>query len=271
MLIFVLQNKMSVQNLLILLEVVYYLFIISGLMLGAYLVYRRLVLFGYKKKKVRSFIATSYLLTIPTAYLSSRLANIFYYPYRLWDFNFFIEKTFYTKVHTFHAAIVLPIVIISVLTIAYHLNYKKTADTFFLYFPLVHAIGRTGCLFVGCCWGHNITINIGGNDFIFTNPVPLYAVFVNIILFLLLRWCYIRIYNFENLKNLSGSIMALYLGLYGIIRLAFEYTRKERLVAMGLTQEQIVMIGFIVISCTILMKIYKKNYVGFRSLKKGNF
>ena len=268
MLIFVLQNKMSAQDLLNLLDVVYYLFIVSGLLIGAYLVFKRLVFFGYNKRKAADFIVISYLLTIPAAYLSSRLANIFYYPYRLWDFNFFIEKTFYTKVHTFHAAIILPIIVISVLTIVYHFNYKKTADTFFLYFPLVHAIGRTGCLFVGCCWGHNITIPIFDSDYMITNPVPLYAIFVNIILFLFLRRCYNRIYNFENMKNLRGSIIALYLGLYGIIRLAFEYARKERIVAMGLTQAQMVMVGFIIISCMILIAIYKKNNADFLIMKR---
>ena len=265
MLIFILQNKMSVPDLLKLLDVVYYLFIASGLIVGAYLVYRRLVLFGYDKKKIRNFIVISFLATIPASYLSSRLANIFYYPYRLWDFNFFIKKTFYTTVHTYHAAIILPIIVISILTVVYHMNYKKTADTFFLYFPLVHAIGRTGCLFVGCCWGHNITINISGRDSMFTNPVPLYAVLINIMLFLFLRWRYNRIYNLDNVKDLSGLIVGLYLGIYGISRLAFEFIRKERIVAWGLTQAQIAMIVFIVISFMILIVIYKKNYVDLRS------
>ena len=99
----------------------------------------------------------------------------------------------------------------------------------------------------------------------FTNPVPLYAVLINIMLFLFLRWRYNRIYNLDNVKDLSGLIVGLYLGIYGISRLAFEFIRKERIVAWGLTQAQIAMIVFIVISFMILIVIYKKNYVDLRS------
>ena len=256
---------MSVPELIKLLDLVYYSFIVSGLLIGACLVYRRLGLFGYEKKRIRSFILISFIVTIPAGYLSSRLANIFYYSYKLWDINFFIEKTFYTKVHTYHASIVLPIIAISILAVVYHLNYNKTADTFFLYFPLVHAIGRTGCLLAGCCWGHNITLNISGESIIFTNPVPLYAIMINIILFLFLRSCYKRIYSLGTTKNFSGLIVALYLGLYGIIRLVFEFFRKERIVGWGLTQAQIAMVVFIMISFIIFIAIYKRDYAGEKS------
>ncbi len=258
MLIFVLQNRMSVPDLIRLLDVVYYFFIISALVAGAYLVYKRLVLFGYKKKTVSAFIFLSFIFTIPAAYLSSRLANIFYYSYKLWDFNFFIEKTFYTKVHTYHASIILPIILISILTVVYRLHYAKTADTFFLYFPLVHAIGRTGCLLAGCCWGKNITLNISGENIVFTNPVPLYAILVNIILFILLRWHYNKLYKYKkNNAGKSGSVVAMYLGLYGIIRFITELFRTEKIVVGSFTQAQIAMILFMITSVLIYVKIFK--------------
>ncbi|MCP4132712.1 MAG: prolipoprotein diacylglyceryl transferase [bacterium] len=260
MLALLLQNKMNVPSLLLLLNIVYYSFIVLALLICAYLVYQRLVSFEYKKKNIKKFIIVSFMLTIPAAYISSRLGNIFYYPVKLWDFNFFLEKTFFTNVHTFHASIVLPIIIILILAARFHLNYKKTADTFFLYFPLAHAIGRTGCLLVGCCWGHNITLTISGENIMFTNPVPLYAILVNITLFLFLRRCFNKVYSSDKLSKFSGSIIALYLGLYGIIRIIFESFRTERIVAGGFTQAQIAMMVCIFISLIISILIYYKNF-----------
>ena len=133
-------------------------------------------------------------------------------------------------------------------------------DTLALYIPLGHALGRVACFIVGCCWGRYVSFELFGIHFSFPNPVPLYTIFVNIIIFLFLRRIYENIYsNPATRARWRGSILAFYLMIYGITRIILEIFRKERNILFNLTQAQVVMMVCILAGLALFLIIkYKR-------------
>ncbi|MBW1899328.1 MAG: prolipoprotein diacylglyceryl transferase [Deltaproteobacteria bacterium] len=81
----------------------------------------------------------------------------------------------------------------------------------------------------------------------------IYAVIGNILLYLFLKRCFNRIYLKKNEKRRGGgTVAAFYLIGYGIMRFSLEMIRKEKIIAFGLTQAQVVMILFIMAGGLIL-------------------
>src|SRR5690242_11563977 len=107
----------------------------------------------------------------------------------------------------------------------------KTADVFAPGVALGHAIGRLGCFSAGCCWGLPTHLPWAVT---FTNPrayqlvgVPLglplhptqlYESLAELVIFAALYWRFVR-------PHRDGSIVSLYLVLYGIVRFLVEFVR----------------------------------------------
>ena len=158
----------------------------------------------------------------------------------------------------FHAAIILPAVITTLLAIIMRFRISEVWDICFLYMPLGHAIGRVACLLVGCCWGTTVSLSLFGQTYTFDNPVPLYSICCNISLFFILKSFFSWIYSREENRKYGGLVVSLYLILYGNVRLLLELLRTTKVVYLGLTQAQIVMIAFIVLGSLIFIVIMSK-------------
>jgi len=112
---------------------------------------------------------------------------------------------------------------------AQHLPVWTTADIFAPGLALGHGIGRLGCFAAGCCWGVSTYLPWSVT---FTNPeattgvplgVPLhptqlYEAFAEGIICLLLV-------RRMKAPHKTGSIIGLYLALYGLVRFAVEFVR----------------------------------------------
>ena len=124
--------------------------------------------------------------------------------------------------------------------------------------PLIHAIGRIGCLCAGCCYGMeysgfgSITFH---NSPLAPNNVPLFPMQIvesicNFIIFIII---------FITYKNFLGTYktLALYLILYSIVRFILEFFRGDliRGIYFSLSTSQwISIILFIVGTCIFLHK-----------------
>ena len=107
----------------------------------------------------------------------------------------------------------------------------KTMDVFAPGLALGHAIGRLGCFSAGCCWGLETRLPWA---VVFTNPrakelvgVPLgtplhptqlYESLSELAIFALLYWRFLR-------PHRDGSVISLYLVLYGMARFLVEFVR----------------------------------------------
>ena len=107
----------------------------------------------------------------------------------------------------------------------------KTADAFAPGLALGHAIGRLGCFSAGCCWGVTTHLpwavtftNSRAHDLVGVplgvplHPTQLYESLGELIIFTGLYWGFLR-------PHRDGSVVSLYLVLYGTLRFLVEFVR----------------------------------------------
>jgi phosphatidylglycerol:prolipoprotein diacylglycerol transferase len=107
----------------------------------------------------------------------------------------------------------------------------KTADVFAPGLALGHAIGRLGCFSAGCCWGLPTRLpwavtftNPRARDLVGVplgvslHPTQLYESIGDLVIFALLYRQFLR-------PHRDGSVVSLYLILYGLLRFLVEFVR----------------------------------------------
>jgi phosphatidylglycerol:prolipoprotein diacylglycerol transferase len=214
---------------------------------------RKLAQMGYTKKKIKKYIILSILISIPTGFFSSRAVGMFYYPIDQWSLKFLLQNALASNIHTFHGSLILPLFLCCIFGLLFKFRLWHILDTIFLYIPLAHAIGRVSCLLVGCCWGRHVTLDLLGYHLYFKNPIPLWAIGLNLCVYLFLKQIHTDTYfNPANSRNIKGATTASYLMLYGVVRLYMEIFRTEPIVFKGLTQAQVVMLAYIAIGLSLL-------------------
>lgn len=239
---------------------IYYGLIVTAIAMTAALFYNTMTRAGSDLSRLRVFVFFSAVMALPLGVISSRIANIFYFPPDQWGFSLIMQQLAAGPLETFHAALILPLGFIAVLAVILKLRFWLVFDTLFLYLPVGHAIGRTGCLLVGCCWGHPVTLSVFGRTVTFDNPVPLYEIVLNLLLFLFLRFQYHRIYGSGSRSPKGrGLVTASYLMGYGVIRMGLELLRKEQVVGWGLTLAQWGMTGFILAGLAGMLVVYLRD------------
>ncbi|MCF8035281.1 MAG: prolipoprotein diacylglyceryl transferase [Desulfobacteraceae bacterium] len=228
---------------------------------GLVLILGRLDNLGYSRKQQITLSLFTVFVAFPAGYLGSHAAGMFYQHVDSWSLSVFIENAVSGDSHTYHASIIAPAVVLLVFFRVMRYNTKELMDTILLYVPLGHAIGRVACLLIGCCWGRWIHPEFFGVYLTrFPNPVPLYAIFLNIGIFFVLRRLYENIYRSSAPNRAYGGIVAgAYLLLYGSVRMALEIFRTNRKFFLGLTQAQVVMAVFVLFGGCILIRIAWKN------------
>ena len=226
---------------------VYYSLIFIAMAAGLYGSYRTFISIGYEKKRLNKFFLLLVTVTYPLLIIGGRAANMFYYPAHMWGWKFFVQQLISGRLITFHAGMIVTGIVFIVLIRIMGYEMRRTLDTFFVFIPLGHAIGRVGCLMAGCCWGREISLSLFGSIYTFDNPVPLYSIILNLALFYFLRFCHRTVYMNGEVSELRGIIAAMYLLGYGNIRMILEHFRTEIPVFMGFTQAQVVM-GFFMVT-----------------------
>lgn len=114
-------------------------------------------------------------------------------------------------------------------------------DRFAIIVPFSIAIGRIGCLIVGCCRGipYDGPFAIAYDDGIPRHPAPVYEMMFNIAIGFVLIALWRR-------KILFGRLFALYLVSYGLFRFCIEFIRETAKPYAGLSAYQLMCIAMIV-------------------------
>lgn len=134
--------------------------------------------------------------------------------------------------------------------------------------PLAHALGRVGCFLAGCCYGKCVETPI---SVIYENPiggapvgVPVFPIQLveaacNIVVFLILM-----LYVGKKLKR--GSVLFLYMILYGIERFVLEYFRYDEIrgIFLGLSTSQWISIAMVIIGVIGMALTYKKESLSLK-------
>lgn len=130
--------------------------------------------------------------------------------------------------------------------------------------PLGHALGRIGCFINGCCYGIPTGLALGvrypqdseawlrfGNAAL--HPVQLYEAALNLAIYGLLLRAYLR-------RKRNGSVLALYLVTYPVVRFLVEFVRgDDRLRWFGLTVAQEISVGLFVIGVVLSVALARRS------------
>ncbi|MBA2880555.1 membrane protease YdiL (CAAX protease family) [Desulfosalsimonas propionicica] len=224
-------------------EIYYYSVIAAAFIVFAIFASRKLYFpLGYSKKRVFVFTGIFISGIGPVVYAGSRAAGMLNRPFEHWCVDLLVENIVSGSSHTFHGGMILAVIFLVVLSCLFRFRISEILDTVFLYLPLVHVLGRTGCLLVGCCWGARVNLYFYGFHLGLQNPVPLYAIMVNLAVFFFLRRVYNRVYSGPEIRTrFRGVVFTAYLLLYPPARIVLEVFRTEAGVFFGLSQAQVVM------------------------------
>ena len=122
----------------------------------------------------------------------------------------------------------------------------RTADLFAPGVALGHSIGRLGCFAAGCCWGRPTSVpwavtftnsdanSVGVPMGIALHPTQLYESFAELLIAATL-------YKLVTRPHKPGSVIGLYLVLYGVARVIVEFFRahdESNPLALSLSLEQ---------------------------------
>lgn len=146
----------------------------------------------------------------------------------------------------------------------YKLPFFKTADFFAPALALGHSIGRLGCFFAGCCYGKVAPEGLGVH---YTNPdslvplhlhgIPLYP--VQLIEAVLVFVLFLVLNRLSKKKHLTGTITAVYVLGYAVIRFFTEFMRADDRGAFvfGMSPSQIIAL---LLAAAITVFLIKRNY-----------
>ncbi len=243
-------------------EVYYYGTIIGVILVFLYLVGKRLLELGYPKNRVIVFTILSMAMSFPAGYLGSRAATMFYKPMSQWSVSFFIDQMFHGTSHTYHASLIFPLIFGAIFCFFLKMRFREVFDAIYMYVPLAHVFGRSACMVAGCCWGHRVGVSLFGVNLHFQNPMPLYAMISNFLIFAFLRRLYNNIYADPwTRQRYQGCVLACYFAIYASIRIVYEVFRRERRIAFGFTQAHYAMLIYAIFATVLLLVIwylYKK-------------
>lgn len=130
--------------------------------------------------------------------------------------------------------------------------------------PLIHSIGRIGCLCAGCCYGmeyHGFGAITFHNSFFAPNNVPLFPMQIvesicNFLIFLIILVTYKRFLG-------TYKTVGLYLVLYSIVRFILEFFRGDliRGIYFSLSTSQWISIILFIIGIGIFVYEYRKKEI----------
>ncbi len=134
---------------------------------------------------------------------------------------------------------------------------------------LAQAIGRIACVITGDAMGKPTT---GPFGFAYTNPnvmvpqlgvyytpMPVYELIINLGIFAVL-------WQLRKRDWVDGRLFLVYLTLYSIERFFLAFTSSYRIIALGLTQSQIIAIFGFVIGLTLLVSMHRNLNAGRRNV-----
>jgi len=134
---------------------------------------------------------------------------------------------------------------------AKRIPFLRAMDQFIPFLALGHAIGRVGCFFNGCCYGRPTRAWCGVLFPGHATPVLPTQLFEAA--GLLGVYACLRALQRPGVLRRPGMVFGAYLAAYALLRFVLEWFRGDQAVSWaGLTLQQLVSIGVLVIATTLL-------------------
>lgn len=232
---------------------------IAGVLVAIYL--------GYKLSIKREDIIFSYLYGAIGLIVGAKILYLLIeMPWIIDNMDLLIQNpeyilSLFTGGFVFYGGLIGGLIMMHYYCRKYHVPMKDMLSVIIPAVPLVHAFGRLGCFFAGCCYGihyegpFSITFTRSGYA---PNDVPLFPVqlmesAVNLLIFLILFFT-------ARKKKQPGKILSLYLLMYSVMRFFMEFLRGDavRGIFFGLSISQWVSILLFISGILLITRKPKK-------------
>ena len=226
---------------------VYGIFVVTGILSGLYIIYKKVKTLNYKKEENYGLILYILLGTLFGAKYFTLLTN----------FNKYKDNIDFNKIglSSYGAAIGILILLI-IFAKQYKKNFKELINNILPAIPLMYGISKIGCFLAGCCYGikYNGPLSIT-YKYSLSAPknISLFPIQIIETITFILIYLYISKKKKEN-KNII-SITLLFCGL---AKFLLDYLRINH-IGKILTINQIVSIPFIITGLILYFKEKSKN------------
>lgn len=134
----------------------------------------------------------------------------------------------FTGGFVFYGGFIGAVIGVFIYTKQYNIPIESLVYIFTPAVPLIHAVGRIGCFFAGCCYGkpYSGPFSVVFKDSLIAPstypvfPVQLFESVINVFIFIVLLWA------LKKVKN-GYSLMGLYIVMYSVARFVLEFFRGD--------------------------------------------
>lgn len=219
-----------------------------GVLLALWLMQRNAPASGFTRDQAYDFV----FISVISGFIGARLFYVLQHPaefshnpleiFALWEGGLI-----------FYGGLVLGFAVLWAYARKNKITFAAMMDFILPYGALVHAFGRLGCFFNGCCYGKacDLPWAVRFPDMVErVHPAQLYEAAANLAIFAFLLGLYRR-------RPPQGTVMSSYLILYGAVRFAVESVRSGN-PGWILTWNQWISVGMITAGL-FLIRNFKKN------------
>jgi len=207
--------------------------IIIGFAIGVFLSKRRAYIYGIKSEDIvfsMSYSAIGVLIGAKLFYFFPFIPELINHPDKYIE-NPFMAIWIFFGGYVFYGGLIGGIIAVIIYAKVYKINIFKMLNIIIPVVPLIHAFGRVGCFFAGCCYGkeyHGVfSVSFDYNSWsphlheVSRYPVQLMESGINLILFVFL-------YFYSSKKRKEGlNNFGIYLISYSVIRFIMEFFRGD--------------------------------------------
>lgn len=241
-------------------EAAYFVGLFGVVVLFSYWTGKKLKDSGYSAKRVDLITTMFALIFLPGAFLSSQASGLLFRSAMNWRTPFLGDVMRGNPAFIFHTGLIVCLVIVTVLFLFRPRNVFDILDTAGLYLPPAQALSNLCWLMFGCFQGKYTSMQMYGLNLRFKNPTPLYAIIVDICIFLFLKRLYRTTHKDESMRDrFGGVVFASYLMIHASVRIVLNVFEKEYPIFLNLTLTQLTMGVFILFSILMFWVVFYLN------------
>lgn len=238
-------------------DVIYFVGLFGVVVLFFRLTNKKLKASGYPAYRVDRFTALFIVLSLPVAFVSSQTLSVLHRSTMSWRLPSFFDTMLRHPAPVFHTGFIMLMVIGAVMWLLRGRKVLDVLDAAGLYLPLAQTLGGLCWLLFGCYQGKYTSLNMYGAYLRFRNPTPLYAIIVDICIYLFLKRLYAVTHKGEVMRGrFGGVVFASYLMIHAAVRIVLNVFEKEYPIVLDLTLTQLTMAIYILYSISIFSAVF---------------
>ncbi len=238
----------------------YIIFLLLGALILAFLVLYREIPARKKEEpyleRLSKHLWELMLLTVILAVIGARLGFVIIHQDLYIQQPWWVALAFWRGGLTFHGGLIMSLLGVALYCRWRRFPFWRLLDLMAPYMAMAYAVGRIGCFFNGCCYGHPTEMPWGmvfpTVDTLARHPTQLYASLFSLAIFLILQ-------RGKQFGFFPGSVFAWFVILHSAYRFIIEFFRVSPPFLYHLSLAQVFTAALIAMGILVLLWQQKKN------------